>query len=128
MEENTQHFQDIMLSYFKKGKNTTKVQRNIYAVCREGDRTDQTWQKQFAKFHVGYFLLDNVPWSGRPVEVDSDQIETLTEKIQHYNMWEIANILKVSKSIKFWGKMKMAKPINKISKKTKQKQKQNAIF
>ena len=29
------------------------------------------------KFCAGDFLLDNAPWSGRPVEVDSDQIETL---------------------------------------------------
>lgn len=26
---------------------------------------------------------------GGPAEVDSDQIETLTENIQHYTMWEI---------------------------------------
>ena len=35
-------------------------------------------------------------WLGRPVEVDSDQIETLTENNQHYTMWEIADILKIS--------------------------------
>ena len=29
-------------------------------------------------------MLDNVPWSGRPAEVDSDQIETLIENNQHY--------------------------------------------
>ena len=31
-------------------------------------------------FHAQDFLLDNTPQSNRPVEVDSDQIETLTEK------------------------------------------------
>ena len=36
---------------------------------------------------------------GRPVEVDSDQIKTLIENNQCYTMWEIADILKVSKSI-----------------------------
>ena len=35
---------------------------------------------------------------GRPVEVDSDQIETLTENNQHYTTREIADILKISKS------------------------------
>ena len=44
--------------------------------------------------------------SGRPVEVDSDQIETLTENNQHYTMWEIVDILKTSKSVKFLVKMK----------------------
>ena len=33
--------------------------------------------KWFAKFHAGDFLLDDAPWLGRPVEVDSDQIKTL---------------------------------------------------
>ena len=44
----------------------------------EGAVTDQMCQK-FAKFHAGDFLLDDAPWSGRPVEVDRDQIETLID-------------------------------------------------
>ena len=36
--------------------------------------------------------------SGRQGEVDSDQIKTLTENNQRYTMWEIADILKISKS------------------------------
>ena len=47
MEENTQHFQHIMLYYFKKGKNATEMQKKICAVYGEGAVTDQ---KQFAKF------------------------------------------------------------------------------
>uniref|UniRef100_A0A8C6B8K2 Histone-lysine N-methyltransferase SETMAR n=1 Tax=Monodon monoceros TaxID=40151 RepID=A0A8C6B8K2_MONMO len=42
--------------------------------------------------------LDNAPQTGRPVEVDSDQIETLIENNQHYTMREIADILKISRS------------------------------
>ena len=51
-----------------------------------GAVTDQTCQKWFAKFHAGDFLLDDAPWSGRPDEVDSDQIETLIENNQCYTM------------------------------------------
>ena len=51
-----------------------------------------------AKFHAGDFSLDDAPRSGRPVEVDSDQIETLIENDQRYTMREITNILKISKS------------------------------
>ena len=47
---------------------------------------DQTHQKWFAKFHARYFSLDNAPRPGRPVEVDSNQIETLIENDQHYTM------------------------------------------
>ena len=67
---------------------------------------DRTCQKWFVKFHAGDFLLDNAPQSGRPVEVDSNQIKTLTENNQHYTMWEIANALKISKSLKLLVKMK----------------------
>ena len=50
------------------------------------------------KFCAGNFSLDNAPQSGRSIEVDSDQIETLIENNQHYTMREIADILKISKS------------------------------
>ena len=64
----------------------------------EGAVTDWTRQKWFVKFRAGDFLLDDAPRSGRPVEVDSDLIETLTENSQCYSTWEIVDILKISKS------------------------------
>ena len=54
--------------------------------------------KVVCEFHDGDFLLDDAPRSGRPVEVGSDQIETLIENDQRYTMREITNILKISKS------------------------------
>ena len=50
--------------------------------------------------------MDNAPQLGRPVEVDSDQIEALIENNQYYTTWEITNILRTSKSIKLLVKMK----------------------
>ena len=44
------------------------------------------------------FSLDDAPLSGRPVEVDNDQIETTVENNQCYIKQEIADILKISKS------------------------------
>ena len=79
MEEKKQHFWYIMLYYFKKGKSAIKMQKKICAVYGEGALTDRMCQKWFAKFCAGDFLLDDAPLSGRPVEVDSDQIETLSE-------------------------------------------------
>ena len=61
---------------FKKGKNATEIQKRC-AVYGEGAMTDQTCQKQFVKFCAGDFSLDDAPWSCRPVEVGSEQIETL---------------------------------------------------
>ena len=86
-----------MLYYFRKGKNTTEMQKEICAVYGEGAVTDATCQKWFAKFYAGDFSLDHAPWSGRSVEVDSDQIKTLNENNQCCTTWEITNILKTSK-------------------------------
>ena len=71
------------------------------------------------KFHAGDFSLDRGPKLGRPVEVDSDQIETLIENNQHHTTQEIANILKISKSINLLVKTKnvyfvLQKKLNKL--------------
>ena len=87
-----------MLYYFNKGKNATEVQKKICAVFGEGAVTDGTCQKYFAKFRAGDFSLDHAPRPGRPVEVDNDQIETITENNQRYTTREIADILKIPKS------------------------------
>ena len=89
-----------MLYYFKKGERATEMQKMISAVYGEGAVTDQTCQKWFAKFCAGNFWLGDAPQLGRPVEVNSNQIETLIENDQHYATWEIADIFKISKSIK----------------------------
>ena len=78
-----------MLYYFKKDKNATEMQKKICTVYGEGAVTDRTCQKWFAKFHAGDFSLDDAPLSGRPVEVDSNQIETLIENSQHHTMLEM---------------------------------------
>ena len=84
---------------FQEGKNATETQKKVCAVYGESAVTDQTCQKWFAKFRAGDFSLDDAPWSGRPVEVDSDQIKTLTENNQRYTTREIAaDILKISSS------------------------------
>ena len=62
-------------------------------------------QNWFAKFRAGAFSPDDAPWLGGPVEVDSNQIGTLTENNHCYTMWEIADILKISKAMKLLVKM-----------------------
>ena len=83
-----------------------KKKKKIRAVYEEGAMTDRTRKKWFAQFHAGDFLLDYAPWLDRPVEVDSYQIETLIEKSQRFITQEIADILKISKSIKLLVKVK----------------------
>ena len=64
----------------------------------DGEMTDQTCQKWFVKFHAGDLSLDDTPCLGRPVEADSNQIETLIVKNRFYAISEIADILKIYKS------------------------------
>ena len=58
------------------------------------------------EFRAGDLSLDDAPQSGRPAKVGSDQIETFIENNQHYTVQEIADTLKMSKSIKLLMKMK----------------------
>ena len=84
MEENVQHFLAHYALFFQKqAKMQLKCKKkSICSVYREGAVTDRTCQKWFVNFHAGDFSLDDAPWSGRPIEVDSDQIKTLTESNQ----------------------------------------------
>ena len=66
-----------MLYNSKKDKNATETQKKICAVYGKGAVTDRMCQKWFVKFCVGDFSLDDVSQLGRPVEVDSDPVETL---------------------------------------------------
>ena len=75
-------------------------------VYGEGAVSDRTCRKWFGMFRAGDFSLHNVPLLGRPVEVDSCGTETLIENNQYFTMWEIADILKISKSIRLLVKMK----------------------
>ena len=86
------------LYYFKKGANTTEMQKQICAMYGEGAVTGLPGLKWFVKFHARDFSLDDTPWSSRPVEVDRDQIKTLIENNQSQTMQEIVSVLKVSKS------------------------------
>ena len=82
----------------RKIKNATETWKKMCAVDGEGAVTNQTYQTWFVKFGAGDFSLDDAPWWGRPLEVDSEQIKTLIENNQHYTTWERAGILKISKS------------------------------
>ena len=97
-----------MLYYFKKGKNAAETQKKMCAVYGEGAVSARTCQKWFAKFCAGDSSLDDAPRSGRPVEVDSEQSETVVESRQHSTMQETAGLLKISKSVKLLLKIKNA--------------------
>ena len=109
MEENKQHFWHIMLYYFKKGKNVTETQKWFVQYV---EKTLWLWLIGYVKSGLWSFMLEISCWTmlhsraQRPVEVDSDQINTLIEISQCSTMQELANLLKISKSIKLLVKMK----------------------
>ena len=81
----------------------TGTQKKICVVYGKSAVTDWICQNWFVKFHTEVcslwsFFLDDVPQSGRPIEVGSNQIKTLIENNKHCTTWEIADILKISQS------------------------------
>ena len=52
----------------------------------------------FSKFRSGNFSLKNEPRSGRPSNVDEDDIKAFIELDRHINLCEIEEKLKVPKS------------------------------
>ena len=107
MAENRQHFGILCFTISRKVKMQMKCKKEkLCTVCGEGAVTDWTYQKWFAKFRAGDFLLDEAPQWVRPAKVNSYQIETLIKNNQRSTTWEIANILKISKLIKLLVKMK----------------------
>ena len=80
MEENKQHFWYILLCYFKKGKNAAENSKKIVQYMET-----VLWLIECIKSGLQSFMLEISPWMmmllgrGRPVEVDSNQIETLIE-------------------------------------------------
>ena len=107
-------FWHIMLYYFKKGKNTTEMQK-ICAVYEEVAE-----MIEHVKSGLWSFMLEISLWTMLHGQVDqlklnSDQIKTLVENNQCYTMREIADILKISKSIKLLVKMKTVSFMEKIN-------------
>ena len=96
MEENMQHFGISCFIISIKVKMQLKWKNKICAVYGGGAVTDWMCHKWFVKFPAGDFSLDDAPQLGRPVEVDSNQIETLIENNQRHTTQEVADILKTS--------------------------------
>ena len=87
-----------MLYYFKKGKNKLKLKKDLCSALRRRCYWLNV-SKMVCKVLCWRLMPDNAPWFGRPVEVDSEEVEKIIDSNQCYTMQDIANILKISKSI-----------------------------
>ena len=100
MEENKVHFRHLMLFYYRKGKNATQATNKIctnkifmenelkelfarFAKCRAGDFDLKVLQKRASKLF----------------SIEDDQIKTLIENNWRYTTRELAEMLKILKTI-----------------------------
>ena len=72
-----------MLFYFRKGKNTAQAAKKIRDVYDEEALKDRQCRNWFDIFRSGDFSLKDEQRSGRPNEVDDDQIKAITESDRH---------------------------------------------
>ena len=68
-----------MLHEFRQGKNATKATEAIFSV-NVVDALNFRVCRWFAKFHSGGFDLEDKERSGRPQELENDNLEELLEE------------------------------------------------
>ncbi|GFT83159.1 histone-lysine N-methyltransferase SETMAR [Trichonephila clavipes] len=98
MENDKQHFQHILLFYYRKGKNAVQARKKLTDVYGEGVLTVRQCQNWFAKFRSGNFDVEDAPRLGRPVEADKDVIKALVDANQRLTTREIGLRLNLSNS------------------------------
>ncbi|CAK9821561.1 Histone-lysine N-methyltransferase SETMAR [Anthophora retusa] len=92
------YFRTIVLFYFRKGKNAVQTAKKVTDVHEEGAVNERMVQRWFKKFQDVDFSLNDEKRSGRPINIDKDQISSLIESNPHYTTREIAEMLRISKS------------------------------
>ena len=96
MGSQSEHFRHILLFYFRKGVNASKAHKKLWAVYGDEALKERQCQNWFARFRSGDFSLQNEERSGRPVEVDDEQIKALIVNDRHSSTRDIAKNLDVS--------------------------------
>ena len=87
-----------MLFYFSKGKNAAQAAKKLRDVYSEEALKDRQCRNWFDKFRSGDLSLEDEQRSGRPNEVDDDQIKAIIESDRYVTVREIEEMLKISKS------------------------------
>ena len=98
MECKNEHFCHILLFYFREGKNVAQAAKKLRDVYGEEALKEKQCRNWFDKFHSGDFSLKDERRSGRPNEVDDDQIKAIIESDRHVTVREIEEMLKIPKS------------------------------
>ena len=83
MEDKTLHFRHVLFFYFRKWKNARQACEKLRKVYGEDALKERQCQRWFAKFHAGDFDIKDASRSGRPTEVDNDEINALIKAKPH---------------------------------------------
>ena len=70
----------LLLHEFRLGHKTTEAANNICSTMGEDVLSTRTAQHWFNRFKNGNLELDDLPRSGRPLEVDVDLLKQLIEQ------------------------------------------------
>ena len=98
MECKHEHFCHILRVYFRKGKNAVQAAKKLRDVYGEEALNYRQCRNWFDKFRTGDFLLKDEQRSGRPNEVDDDQIKAIIKSDHHVTVREIEEMFKIPKS------------------------------
>lgn len=98
MADESLHMRHVLLYYFRKGKNARQACEKLRKVYGDHALQERQCQRWFTKFRAGNFDVNDAPRSGRPVEVDNDQIKALIEANPRSTTRDIAEALNVHHS------------------------------
>ena len=74
------HFRHLLLFAFNRGQKASEATRDICAVYGKDARAERTARDSFARFKHDNLDLNDAPRSGRPAEMDEDQLGHLLKE------------------------------------------------
>ena len=83
-------FRNILLYYFWICKNAVQARKKSHDVYGEKSLTECQYQNWFSRFRSGDVDHKDAPRSGRPTEVDDDEIKAMIENNRRSTTREIA--------------------------------------